>query len=260
MKALLDILNGMTEDNCEQSKAAGIATATLTDIVEEPGMGTRATLNGQEIRLGRAVWCGLDSHDVQQSASWLRIGKRAPIALLFEDTMRTETSETIAALLADGLDVQILSGDVPKPVEDAAMKLGVQTWVAEATPADKVAHIKALDDAGRKVLMVGDDLNDVAALAGAYVSISLASAVDASRVSADLILVSDDLSQVSKSLRLARMAKRRILEIFTIAAIYNLIAVPIALLGFATPLMAALAMSGSSITVSLNAMRLGRKQ
>ncbi|MGE4611503.1 MAG: hypothetical protein AAED33_08940 [Paracoccaceae bacterium] len=84
--------------------------------------------------------------------------------------------------------------------------------------------------------------------------------MDASRVSADLILVSDDLSQVSKSLRLARMAKRRILENFTIAAIYNLIAVPIALLGFATPLMAALAMSGSSITVSLNAMRLERKQ
>jgi Cu2+-exporting ATPase len=137
--------------------------------------------------------------------------------------------------------------------------LGVKTWIAEATPADKVEVLKRLADDGHKVLMVGDGLNDAAALAGAYVSISLASAVDASRVSADLILVGDDLSQVSKSLRLARVAKRRILENFTIAAVYNLIAVPIALLGFATPLMAALAMSGSSITVSLNAMRLGRK-
>lgn len=250
----------MSRSVVEFGKTAGITAAMLKDIVEEPGMGTRATFDGQEIRLGRAVWCGLGSHDVEKSASWLKIGKRAPITLLFEDTMRAETGETIAALLADGLEVQILSGDVPKPVKDAANKLGVSTWIAEATPADKVAHLKALADAGRKVLMVGDGLNDAAALAGAYVSISLASAVDASRVSADLILVSDDLSQVSKSLRLALVAKRRILENFTIAAIYNLIAVPIALLGFATPLMAALAMSGSSIAVSLNAMRLGRKQ
>lgn len=222
-------------------------------------MGTRATLDGQEVRLGRAVWCGVESHNVEQSASWLRIGAKAPVVLLFEDTMRPEAAETIAALLADGVDVQILSGDVPKPVQDAAEKLGVKTWIAEATPADKVAVLNRLADEGHKVLMVGDGLNDAAALAGAYVSISLASAVDASRVSADLILVGDDLSQVSKSLRLARIAKRRILENFTIAAVYNLIAVPIALLGFATPLMAALAMSGSSITVSLNAMRLGRK-
>jgi len=240
-------------------KAAGISPATLEDIVEEPGMGTRAILDGQEVRLGRAIWCGIESHNVEQSATWLRIGTREPIVLLFEDTMRPETAETIAALLADGVDVQILSGDVPKPVQDAAEKLGVKTWIAEATPADKVAVLERLADEGHKVLMVGDGLNDAAALAGAYVSISLASAVDASRVSADLILVGDDLSQVSKSLRLARVAKRRILENFTIAAVYNLIAVPIALLGFATPLMAALAMSGSSITVSLNAMRLGRK-
>lgn len=243
----------------EFGKATGVVPASLTDIVEEPGMGTRALLDGQEIRLGRAVWCGVESHDVAQSASWLRIGTRAPIVLLFEDTMRPEAVETIAALLEDGVDVQILSGDVPKPVEDAAARLGVKTWIAEATPADKVAVLKRLADGDHKVLMVGDGLNDAAALAGAYVSISLASAVDASRVSADLILVGDDLSQVSKSLRLARIAKRRIIENFTIAAIYNLIAVPIALMGFATPLMAALAMSASSITVSLNAIRLGRK-
>ena len=249
----------MSKAIAEFGDAAGIAPAVLEDIVEEPGMGTRATLDGQEVRLGRAVWSGVESHDVAQSASWLRIGQGTPAVLLFEDTMRAETAETIMALLADGVDVQILSGDVPKPVQDAADKLGVKTWIAEATPADKVDVLKRLADEGRKVLMVGDGLNDAAALAGAYVSISLASAVDASRVSADLILVGDDLSQVSKSLRLARIAKRRILENFTIAAVYNLIAVPIALMGFATPLLAALAMSGSSITVSLNAIRLGRK-
>lgn len=252
-------LHPMSKAIVEFGKGAGISSIAMTDIVEEPGMGARGDIDGQEVRLGRAVWCGAENYDVAQSASWLRIGNNQPIVLLFEDTMRPETAETIAALLAGGIDVQILSGDVSNPVKAAADKLGVETWIAEATPAEKVEVLDNLAKAGRKVLMVGDGLNDAAALAGAYVSISLASAVDASRVSADLILVGDDLSQVAKSLRLAQIAKRRILENFAVAAIYNLIAVPIALLGFATPLMAALAMSGSSITVSLNAMRLGRK-
>ena len=211
------------------------------------------------MRLGRAVWCGIENPDVTQTASWLRIGQGKATLLLFEDTLRPEAAETVAALLAEGLDVRILSGDVEVPVKTMADRLGIDVWIAGATPTGKVEALEDLASQGRKVLMVGDGLNDAAALAGAYVSISLASAVDASRTSADLILVGDDLSQVAKSLRLAKIAKRRILENFTIAAIYNLIAVPIALLGFATPLMAALAMSASSITVSLNAMRLGRK-
>jgi len=155
--------------------------------------------------------------------------------------------------------VQLLSGDAKAPVKALADKLGIEVWVAEATPSSKVEKLEELAQEGRTVLMVGDGLNDAAALAGAHVSMSPASAVDASRTSADLILVGDDLFEVVKSLRLARIAKRRILENFIIAAVYNVIAVPIALMGFATPLIAALAMSGSSITVSLNAMRLGRK-
>lgn len=243
----------------EFGAAQGITPADLTDITEEPGMGTRAILNGQEVRLGRAVWCDVKNPDVTQTASWLRIGQGTAVTLLFEDTLRDEAMETVAVLLAEGLDVRMLSGDVEGPVKTMAERLGITEWIAGATPAGKVEALEDLATQGRKVLMVGDGLNDAAALAGAYVSISLASAVDASRTSADLILVGDDLSQVAKSLKLAKVAKRRILENFTIAAIYNLIAVPIALLGFATPLMAALAMSASSITVSLNAMRLGRK-
>lgn len=237
----------------------GVQTPELSDIVEEPGLGTRANLNGAEIRLGRAAWCGVESTDVAQSVSWLKIGTAKPIALLFEDTLRPEAEETVKALLADGMDVRMLSGDVVTPVKAMADKLGITNWIAEATPASKVDALETLTAEGRKVLMVGDGLNDAAALAGAYVSISLASAADASRTSADLILVGDDLWQVTKSIRLAKIAKRRILENFAVAAVYNLIAVPIALMGFATPLMAALAMSGSSIMVSLNAMRLGRK-
>ncbi len=238
-----------------------LTLATLDDVTEEPGMGTRAMLDGSEVRLGRAVWCGVDPQaaDVGATATWCRIGQGPATAFLFEDTVRPEAPEAVQALKSAGLDVHLLSGDSEAPVRAMAQTLGIDHWRAAATPAEKVDALRALADDGRKVLMVGDGLNDAAALASAYVSMSPATAVDASRVTADLILVGNDLTEVGRSILLAQKAKRRIVENFTIAAVYNSIAVPVALLGFATPLIAALAMSGSSITVSLNAMRLGRK-
>ena len=136
------------------------------------------------------------------------------------------------------------------------MRLGFDDWTAEALPQDKAARIKALSGAGAKVLMVGDGLNDTAALAAAHVSISPATALDAARVASDIVLLGNDMSPMADATVIARKATRRIIENFGIAAGYNMIAVPIALLGFATPLVAALAMSVSSITVSLNALRL----
>ena len=106
--------------------------------------------------------------------------------------------------------------------------------------------------------MVGDGLNDAAALRAAHVSMSPASAVDASRSSADMIIISNDLGEVANAYRIAVASKRRIIENFSIAAVYNMVSVPLALAGFATPLIAALAMSASSITVSLNSMRIGK--
>ena len=237
----------------------GIAPAGVTDITEEPGMGSRGMLDGQEVRLGRALWCGADAGDVGSTATWLRIGEGEPVVFLFEDTLRPEARDTVADLKKLGLAVELLSGDSEAPVRAMAETLEIENWCAGATPAEKVAHLQELAEAGHKVLMVGDGLNDAAALASAHVSMSPASAVDASRVSADLILVGNDLSEVANSVELARKAKKRIVENFTISAVYNLISIPIALMGYATPLLAALAMSTSSITVSLNAMRLGRK-
>ena len=241
------------------AEGQGITPADVTEVSEEPGMGSRGTFDGQEVRLGRALWCDADGHDVGATATWLRIGKGEPVVFLFEDTLRPEARDTVAALKKLGLAVELLSGDSEAPVRAMADALEIADWTAGATPAGKVARLEALADAGHKVLMVGDGLNDAAALASAHVSMSPASAVDASRVSADLILVGNDLSEVANSVVLARKAKKRIVENFTISAVYNAISIPIALLGFATPLIAALAMSGSSITVSLNAMRLGRR-
>jgi Cu2+-exporting ATPase len=137
-----------------------------------------------------------------------------------------------------------------------ASLLGIAEWRAGALPQDKAALVAALGQEGRRVLMVGDGLNDTAALAGAHVSISPASALDAARVASDMVLLGQDIGPIAEAARIAVKARRRIKENFGLSLAYNLVAVPVALLGLATPLIAALAMSASSITVSLNALRL----
>jgi Cu2+-exporting ATPase len=123
-------------------------------------------------------------------------------------------------------------------------------------PDDKARIVNGLKAQGRHVLMVGDGLNDTAALAAATVSISPASALDAARVASDIVLVGQDIAPVAEALRVARKAVRRIKENFAISFGYNVVAVPLALVGLATPLIAAAAMSISSLSVTLNAMRL----
>ena len=150
----------------------------------------------------------------------------------------------------------MISGDNAPVVESLAQRLGIAEWQAEALPAEKSARIASLQAEGHHVLMVGDGLNDTAALTAADVSISPASALDAARVASDLVLLGSDLSPIADSLVTAQSAVRRIRENFKIATIYNVIAVPIAIVGLATPLVAALAMSSSSIIVALNALRL----
>lgn len=149
-----------------------------------------------------------------------------------------------------------MSGDTSGAVEALADRLGIQHWMAEALPADKAARIDHMTQQGKKVLMVGDGLNDTAALSAAHVSISPASALDAARVASDIVLLGGDLTPIADALDTAQSATKRIRENFQIATLYNVIAVPIAVIGLATPLVAALAMSTSSITVSLNALRL----
>ncbi|MBX9699731.1 MAG: HAD-IC family P-type ATPase, partial [Thermoleophilia bacterium] len=137
-----------------------------------------------------------------------------------------------------------------------ARTLGIAEWQAGVRPEEKAARIAGLAAGGRKVLMVGDGLNDTAALAGAHVSISPASALDAARVASDIVFLGQDISPVADALRIAVQARRRIRQNFALSLAYNVVAVPVAIAGLATPLIAALAMSTSSLTVSLNALRL----
>ncbi len=240
-----------------REQAAGLDLPELQDLTETAGAGVAARLDGVPVRLGRGDWVGVRGDD-DHSTSWLKIGDADPRPLRFEDTPRPDAAATVAALRAEGLDIRLLSGDATGPVARLAVELGIEAWASGVTPEDKVARIETLKAEGRRMLMVGDGLNDTAALAAADVSISPASAIEASRASADMIVTDGALIHVAEAYGTARQAKRRMLENFGISAAYNLVAIPMALAGLATPLMAALAMSASSVTVSLNAMRLRR--
>ncbi len=211
---------------------------------------------GQLVRLGRASWVG--GTQGEQTAAWLAVGETHARAFLFADASATGRGRgRFAALRARGQGCVAVSGDIaPGPGRTLAKRLKIDDWQAEALPQDKAARIAELSAQGCKVLMVGDGLNDTAALAAAHVSISPASALDAARVASDIVLLGMDLTPIAEACDTAKRATRRIRENFRIATVYNVIAVPLAVAGLATPLIAALAMSASSITVSLNALRL----
>ena len=236
------------------AREAGIRPASLRKIVEVPGYGTEGFYRDQRVRLGRAAWVG--GQDGEQTAAWFSIGSHPPVRFTYTDSLRTGATEAVAALRAADKKVILISGDTKGAVRALADMLGIENWIAQALPQDKATKVRELSDQGRHILMVGDGLNDTAALAAAHVSISPASALDAARVASDIVLLGNDLSSIADACDTAVKATRRIRENFRIATVYNVIAVPLAVAGLATPLIAALAMSTSSITVSLNALRL----
>jgi len=158
-------------------------------------------------------------------------------------------------LKARGITFEILSGDQVGAVRAAADGSGITAWRAGLLPEEKAEHVDRLAADGRKVLMIGDGLNDAAALARAHAAMAPGSALEASQNAADLVFTHDTLMSVVEAIDTARAARRRALENFGFAALYNLLAGPAAMLGFVNPFVAALAMSGSSLVVTLNALR-----
>ncbi len=245
----------------EAAEAAGIVPAAVADLHEVPGYGVEGRApDGRRVRFGRAAWAGAADEGAAGglTAAWLGVEGEAARAFTFTDRLRPGAEELVATLRARGLRLALVSGDAEAPVRGLADRLGIDDWQAGALPADKVARVAALKAQGRRVLMVGDGLNDTAALAAAHVSISPASALDAARTAADVVLTGTSLAPVAEALATARRAVGLMRGNIVISNLYNLVAVPVAILGFATPLAAAIAMSTSSITVTLNALRLGR--
>ncbi|MDB5594880.1 MAG: cadA [Hyphomicrobiales bacterium] len=229
------------------------------DAEEVPGAGVRAMVDGVEMRLGSATFCASDDC-TQPSASdvsliHLRHGsRRARIEI--RQSLRPDARQTLDRLRAMGFDLHILSGDRPEAVLPLASILGVSDARGGLDPAGKIAAIEALRAQGRKVLMVGDGLNDAPALAAAHASLSPITAVDLAQAQADAAFLGERLAPVAQSLDVARQARALMRQNLGIAIVYNLFAVPLAVAGLVTPLIAAAAMSGSSIIVTVNALRM----
>ncbi len=236
-------------------RAQGVEAAPVDDLREAPGYGVQGVWAGMPVKLGRAGWVG--ATHAATTGAYLSLGDETR-SFTFTDALRPGAEAVVAALRAQGKTVWLLSGDVGPAVEAMARRLGIAHWQAGALPADKAAKIAALQAAGHRVLMVGDGLNDTVALAAADVSVSPATALDAARAASDIVLLGRDIAPVADAVAMSRVAVRRIRENFWQSGLYNLVFVPIALFGYATPLWAALIMSVSSISVSLNALRLGK--
>ena len=230
-----------------------------SSIKEHPGLGLEAVIDGVQCRLGSAEWAGADqSEGTRRLRLWYSEGNAPAHRFEFEDALRPGAGQMACALNSRGASLEILSGDSEGAVADIAWRLGISDWRSGASPSDKVARLEELRAEGRKVLMIGDGLNDAASLSLAHASLAPGGAMDVSQSASDAVYTGAGLEAIVGVVDASRSAKLRMLQNFALAAGYNVVAVPIAVAGFATPLVAAIAMSASSLIVTLNALRPGK--
>ncbi len=237
-----------------------VSTAPFDGAVEEPGQGVRAVVDGVEMRLGSSTFCNVAPGVSGEGMShiYFRHGDRTA-AFAIAQSLRPDAVETVQALRDLGFDLHILSGDRREAVAPVAEALGIPQWLGGVDPAEKIAVIDALKQRGRRVLMVGDGLNDAPSLAAAHVSLSPISAADVTQAHADAVFLGERLVAVLDAITISRRARHLMVQNLWLAVIYNAIAVPVAIAGLVTPLIAAAAMSGSSLLVTLNALRANAK-
>lgn len=230
----------------------------IDGVIEVPGQGVEATLKDGVWRLGRADFCGADGAELDSNDSqvWLSHNGVAVAAFGFADQARPEAEVTMADLQRRHVPVSLLSGDRAAPVAALAAEIGIDDARFGLTPKDKLDALEDLVQQGKKTLMVGDGLNDAPALRAAHVSMAPSSASDIGRTAADFVYTRDSLEAVPFALSLAKRASAAVRQNFGLALAYNIVAVPLAVSGQVTPLIAALAMSSSSVLVTLNALRL----
>jgi len=240
-----------------QSRAlatAAPATVTFDSIAEYPGLGMEARAGDHVYRLGRAGWALQDA--CSRSGTVLTQDGIGLADFRFDDRLRPDARTVVTDLQHRGIAVEILSGDREEAVAAVTQQLGVANFTAAMLPGEKAAHLAMLAAQGRKVLMVGDGLNDTPALAAAHIAMAPATAADIGRNAAGFVFLRDSLDAVPQAMAVARRAGRLIRQNFILALAYNAVALPFAMLGHITPLIAALVMSSSSIIVVGNALRL----
>ncbi|MEM7666267.1 MAG: heavy metal translocating P-type ATPase [Pseudomonadota bacterium] len=229
-------------------RAAGVTPANVENVSEQSGLGLAGWWNGQTVALERP------EQETGTLATRLKVGAQAHL-VTFSDPLRRDASETIEALDRTGIASSILSGDRAKAVDMVASQLGIPAESA-ASPQVKLAALEALGAQGHRPLMVGDGLNDGPALAAAHASIAPGTASDASQQTADAVFIGEKLMPVALAIRVARRTMQIVRQNFGFAIGYNVLAIPLALFGYVTPLIAAIAMSLSSLVVVGNSLRL----
>jgi P-type Cu2+ transporter len=243
---------------------AANAKAPLLGATEEAGQGVRGAVDGMEARLGRPSFCGVEqlasvqgALDPEASLVGFSFGEEKYVFSV-RQALRRDARAMISELKKRNIAVEILSGDREPAVRSAASAVAVEAWRAGVTPADKIGRIEELKRSGYKVMMVGDGLNDAPSLAAAHVSMSPISAAHLSQATADLVFLGKPLAPVVNAIDFSRKALHLMRQNLWLAVGYNVLAVPIAISGLVTPLIAAAAMSGSSLLVMLNALRARR--
>lgn len=230
---------------------ADVDPVSLSHIIETKSQGVSARFGNIPVALGRPAWLGLPGNGLV-----LRIGDTFR-DLPYSERLKPGVSNMNAELTRAGYGLEILSGDTKQKTAELARLTGIDQFAAEMKPEEKSEHVSRMAHDGCTPCMFGDGLNDTVALTSAHASIAPGSALDAARNAADVVVIGETFKDVPKLFLVARKAVRLSRQNFGIALAYNAIAIPIAVSGHATPLAAALAMSLSSITVLLNAVRVG---
>lgn len=229
----------------------------IRDVEEIAGKGLQGVYDGQVIKLGSRDWCGDDQVTPSENLEiWLSYAAQKSEVFYFKDQLRTDTKEIITQLTENGLNPIMLTGDREIVANIIAAECGIKKIYAEQTPPQKYAVLEELKAQNHKILMVGDGLNDAPVLAGANVSMAPGTAIDMAQNAADIVFMGDQFSPVLEAYKIAVKAQKLVKQNFGLAVVYNCIAVPLALSGMVTPLIAAIAMSGSSLIVIANSFRL----
>jgi Cu2+-exporting ATPase len=243
------------------ARAFGDVVENSTPIAgaqETAGEGVSVELDGILHRLGSRRFCAVADGTLTPDGVtelWYRSGNADPVAILFAQRLKKDAAKTVKELHKLGLSLAIVSGDRLETVAETAGDLAIDEYKGGVMPQEKIAYIEELQSAGHNVLMVGDGLNDAAALQAANVSAAPASALDITQAAADIVILGNRLERLTVAIKTSRLARRLMLQNFGFAGVYNSIAIPLAVLGIVTPLLAALFMSGSSVVVTLNALR-----
>lgn len=232
------------------------------DVKQHTALGVEGVIDGKVFRLGRAEFAAplVNVSSPEGAQTWLLLACEAtPLAWIgLVDEVRSEALELINKLQARGIKVDIASGDQLPAVKALADRLGIETYLANAKPEDKLALLQTYQGAGDKVLMIGDGINDIPVLSGADVSVAMASASDLAQTRADAILLNEHLSVIDTAVSLAVKTRVIIKQNLRYSLGYNVLAIPLAAAGFVTPWMAAIGMTLSSLVVIFNALRLSK--